>query len=155
MFLHIRGGCSLTVLLFFLMLVGTCCFILSAIPYIPSFLLQQPFANSSIVVFIMFPSPLLPQLFHTYISPISSLMSPASIYALSIVLPCPYKSYLLPYMSSIYLFTCVLSNAHIYWCLPWFPPIIADDDSGQSQNILYRIWNVMNQICVAYLEFLQ
>ena len=30
MFLHIRGGCSLTVLLFFLMLVGTCCFILSA-----------------------------------------------------------------------------------------------------------------------------
>ena len=25
-----RGGCSLTVLLFFLMLVGTCCFILSA-----------------------------------------------------------------------------------------------------------------------------
>ena len=29
-FLHIRGGCSLTVLLFFLMLVGTCCFILSA-----------------------------------------------------------------------------------------------------------------------------
>ena len=30
MFLHIRGGCSLAVLLFFLMLVGTCCFILSA-----------------------------------------------------------------------------------------------------------------------------
>ena len=30
LFLHIRGGCSLTVLLFFLMLVGTCCFILSA-----------------------------------------------------------------------------------------------------------------------------
>ena len=30
MFLHIRGGGSLTVLLFFLMLVGTCCFILSA-----------------------------------------------------------------------------------------------------------------------------
>ena len=30
-FLHIRGGCSLTVPLFFLMLVGTCCFILSAI----------------------------------------------------------------------------------------------------------------------------
>ena len=30
MFLHIRGGCSLTVLLFFLMLVGTCSFILSA-----------------------------------------------------------------------------------------------------------------------------
>ena len=29
MFLHIRGGCSLTVLLFFLMPVGTC-FILSA-----------------------------------------------------------------------------------------------------------------------------
>ena len=28
MFLHIRGGCSLTVLIFFLMLVGTCCFIL-------------------------------------------------------------------------------------------------------------------------------
>ena len=30
LFLHIRGGCSLTVLIFFLMLVGTCCFILSA-----------------------------------------------------------------------------------------------------------------------------
>ena len=30
MFLHIPAGCSLTVLLFFLMLVGTCCFILSA-----------------------------------------------------------------------------------------------------------------------------
>ena len=30
MFLHIRGGCSLTVLLFLLMLVGTCCPILSA-----------------------------------------------------------------------------------------------------------------------------
>ena len=30
LFLHIRGGCSLTLLLFFLMLVGTCCFILSA-----------------------------------------------------------------------------------------------------------------------------
>ena len=30
MFLQIRGGCSLTVLLFFLMFVGTCCFILSA-----------------------------------------------------------------------------------------------------------------------------
>ena len=30
MFLHVRGGCSRTVLLFFLMLVGTCCFILSA-----------------------------------------------------------------------------------------------------------------------------
>ena len=30
MFLQIRGGCSLTVLFFFLMLVGTCCFILSA-----------------------------------------------------------------------------------------------------------------------------
>ena len=30
MFLHIRGGYSLTVLLFFLMVVGTCCFILSA-----------------------------------------------------------------------------------------------------------------------------
>ena len=30
--LHIRGGCSLAVLLFFLMLVGTCYFILSAIP---------------------------------------------------------------------------------------------------------------------------
>ena len=27
--LHIRGGCSLTTLLFFLMLVGTCCLILS------------------------------------------------------------------------------------------------------------------------------
>ena len=27
MFLHIRGSCSLTVLLFFLMLVGTCCLI--------------------------------------------------------------------------------------------------------------------------------
>ena len=34
MFLHIRGGCSLTVLLFFLMLVGTCCFILSASLYV-------------------------------------------------------------------------------------------------------------------------
>ena len=30
MFLHTRGGCSLTVLLFFLMLVGPRCFILSA-----------------------------------------------------------------------------------------------------------------------------
>ena len=30
MFLHIRGGYFLTVLLFFLMLVGTWCFILSA-----------------------------------------------------------------------------------------------------------------------------
>ena len=30
MFLHLRGGCSLTVLLFFQMLVGTCCFVLSA-----------------------------------------------------------------------------------------------------------------------------
>ena len=30
LFLQRRGGCSLTVLLFFLMLVGTCCFILSA-----------------------------------------------------------------------------------------------------------------------------
>ena len=33
-FLHIRGGCSLTVLLFILMLVGTCCFILSASLYV-------------------------------------------------------------------------------------------------------------------------
>ena len=30
LFLQRQGGCSLTVLLFFLMLVGTCCFILSA-----------------------------------------------------------------------------------------------------------------------------
>ena len=30
MFLHIRGGCSLTVLPFSLMLVRTCCFILPA-----------------------------------------------------------------------------------------------------------------------------
>ena len=30
MFLHIQGGCSLMVLLFLLMLMGTCCFILSA-----------------------------------------------------------------------------------------------------------------------------
>ena len=30
LFLHRRGDCSLTVLLFFLMLMGTCCFILSA-----------------------------------------------------------------------------------------------------------------------------
>ena len=30
LFLQRRGGCSLTVLLFFLMLVGTCCFVLSA-----------------------------------------------------------------------------------------------------------------------------
>ena len=30
LFLQRRGGCSLTVLLFFLMLVGICCFILSA-----------------------------------------------------------------------------------------------------------------------------
>ena len=30
LFLHIRGGCSLAALLFLLMLVGTCCFILSA-----------------------------------------------------------------------------------------------------------------------------
>ena len=30
LFLQRRGGCSLTVLLFFLMLVGTCSFILSA-----------------------------------------------------------------------------------------------------------------------------
>ena len=30
LFLHIRGGCSFTVMLFFLMLGGTCCFILSA-----------------------------------------------------------------------------------------------------------------------------
>ena len=30
LFLHIRGGCSLTILLFFLMLMGICCFILSA-----------------------------------------------------------------------------------------------------------------------------
>ena len=29
-FLHIRGGCSLVVVFFVLMLVGTCCFILSA-----------------------------------------------------------------------------------------------------------------------------
>ena len=29
-FLHIRGGCSLIVVFFFLMLVGICCFILSA-----------------------------------------------------------------------------------------------------------------------------
>ena len=29
LFLHIRGGCSLAVLLFFLILVRTCCFILS------------------------------------------------------------------------------------------------------------------------------
>ena len=29
LFLQRRGGCSLTVLLFFPMLVGTCCFILS------------------------------------------------------------------------------------------------------------------------------
>ena len=29
LFLQRRGGCSLTVLLFFLVLVGTCCFILS------------------------------------------------------------------------------------------------------------------------------
>ena len=33
-FLHIRGGCSLAVLLFFLMLVGTCCFIPSASLYV-------------------------------------------------------------------------------------------------------------------------
>ena len=30
LFLHIKGGCSLAVLLFSLMLVGTCCFALSA-----------------------------------------------------------------------------------------------------------------------------
>ena len=30
LFLQRRGGCSLTVVLFFLMLVGTCCFVLSA-----------------------------------------------------------------------------------------------------------------------------
>ena len=29
-FLHIRGGCSLVIVFFVLMLVGTCCFILSA-----------------------------------------------------------------------------------------------------------------------------
>ena len=34
LFLQRRGGCSFTVLLFFLMLVGTCCFILSASIYI-------------------------------------------------------------------------------------------------------------------------
>ena len=30
-FLHIRGGCSLVLVFFVLVLVGTCCFILSAI----------------------------------------------------------------------------------------------------------------------------
>ena len=34
LFLDGRGGCFLTVLLFFLMLVGTCCFILSASLYV-------------------------------------------------------------------------------------------------------------------------
>ena len=34
MFLHIRCDCSLAMLLFFLTLVGTCCFILSAILYV-------------------------------------------------------------------------------------------------------------------------
>ena len=29
-FLHIRGGCSLVIVFFVLMLVGACCFILSA-----------------------------------------------------------------------------------------------------------------------------
>ena len=29
-FLHVRGGCSLVVVFFVLMLVGTCCFILFA-----------------------------------------------------------------------------------------------------------------------------
>ena len=53
LFLHIRGGCSLTVLLFFLMLVGICCFILSAslcvVPptrsYVPSFTSARKFIN--------------------------------------------------------------------------------------------------------------
>ena len=34
LFLQRRGGCSLMVLLFFLMLVGTCCFILSMSVYL-------------------------------------------------------------------------------------------------------------------------
>ena len=50
MFLHIRGGCSLTVLLFFLMLVGTCCFILSA-----SLCVVRPIATSFQYVKIMLP----------------------------------------------------------------------------------------------------
>ena len=48
LFLHIRGGCSLAALLFFL--VGTCCFILSASlcvvrPYVQSFILARKFIN--------------------------------------------------------------------------------------------------------------
>ena len=40
LFLQRRGGCSLTVLLFFLMLVGTCCFILSASLCVVRFILS-------------------------------------------------------------------------------------------------------------------
>ena len=36
-FLHVRGGCSLVVVFFVLMLVGTCCFIMRSAPYVPSF----------------------------------------------------------------------------------------------------------------------
>ena len=50
MFLHIRGGYSLMVLIFFLMLVGICCFILSASlcvvrPTYPSFTSTRKFIN--------------------------------------------------------------------------------------------------------------
>ena len=45
LFLHRRGGCSLTVLIFFLMLVGACCFILSA-----SLFVVRPTHRNSVVL---------------------------------------------------------------------------------------------------------
>ena len=48
LYLHIRGGCSLAVLLFFPMLVGTCCFILSANLYVvrPTYPASHQLENS-------------------------------------------------------------------------------------------------------------
>ena len=45
--LHIRGGCSLIAVLFFLMLVGTCCATLRSAPYVASFTLAQKFINNT------------------------------------------------------------------------------------------------------------
>ena len=53
------------------------------------------------------------------------------------------KSYLLPYMMSSIYFTLGSSTADIYWYLPWlFSPFIADDGSGRSRNVLFRILNL-------------
>ena len=117
-------------------------------------------ANSPIAVFIVFPSPLFLQFFHAHISPISFLIClPRLSTHFSIVLPSPYKSYLLPYMSSIYLsYTCSFYCPYLLvfnqvFSLLLLTMTLAGVETNEMK-FLYRILE-FHLVCVAYLECLQ